>query len=361
MILNKITLSTGEAIKQLTFDISKHNSTWEHYCSNYSRALKAILNHGLKKDNFFNPRAKPILFLLRHYTEINLKRNYYSKVGIPIINSHDFKVILDGFKKGNMIIPNGYLNLINFYNHDSDGASYKYHLNKLNNKPFFSHDERIILVEPLREFINVNSSDDFIIDDICPPFDYEDKNIIWALTLHAMDWDSLGVIKTQYDEVIGFLLEMIIHDKIHIHDIYLPLLFLIRHSIEIGLKSNIQEAIENYSFKTKKNIRNIHSIEQLYNLFIGDNGYKSLINFDKMSQETLTQFNDYSKQLENLKTIMHELDVNSEIFRFPVNRENNENQLHLEKDTIYKIINLYYLTDTFISYTNVVIDAEGLI
>ena len=89
---------------------------------------------------------------------------------------------------------------------------------------------------------------------------------------------GLGHIKTQYDQVIEFLVNGILNENFDIDKTYLPLFFLIRHSLEIGLKSNLEQANIELS-----DYNDIHSLEKLYNLF---KDYLSKLDLTKMSDIT---------------------------------------------------------------------------
>jgi len=105
--------------------------------------------------------------------------------------------------------------------------------------------------------------------------------------------------------------------------ISLPLAFLIRHTLEIGYKSNLIE-LEKVS-GLKANIvyhgRSAHNISILHREFeLQMNAIFKKYNADK---EIKRQFNDLNKNLVELKKLMNKLDELSYAFRYPVRSDGN--------------------------------------
>jgi len=226
MLLRKFDFSDSESRDKFIFDKEIHLATWEHYCDCYSYTLEKVFNKGLKRNYAFNCRARAILFLIRHYFEICLKRNLTLN-GYIFPNTHDLKELLDCFQNQNLI-PVGFKNLVIELNYDI-GASFRYYLDNMTGKPFFDYGDQIELSEIIKKYNGIVGSDKFKIDKICEPFDYDNRRKKWDLTFHMGECWGLGHIRTQYDEVIEFLVEGVLFENYDINKIYLPLLFLIRH------------------------------------------------------------------------------------------------------------------------------------
>ncbi len=146
-----------------------------------------------------------------------------------------------------------------------------------------------------------------------------------------------------------------------INRIYLPLLFLIRHSLELGLKSNLQQAKKISSDKVpEKQYDKIHSLSKLYNCFGGEDGYLSKLDLTKMSVDTKKQFDKYKSEYEDLNEVVHQLDKNSKYFRYPVDSKGRNHPLNFSKNGLFEILKLYYLTDPFTSFTLDVLNDEGI-
>ncbi|RZK38631.1 MAG: hypothetical protein EOO90_21735 [Pedobacter sp.] len=91
---------------------------------------------------------------------------------------------------------------------------------------------------------------------------------------------GLGVLRTQFDSTIELLIKGIIEDKFDIHKVYLPLLFLIRHSLELALKFNIDEIQKGSSVISQNNFTWEHSLATLFNCY---NDYLSKIDKSRLS------------------------------------------------------------------------------
>ena len=359
MLFRKFDFEDKEAKKKFQFDKENHLSTWEHYSVCYNYTIEKIFSKGLQRNYAFNCRARGILFLIRHNLELCVKHNLELN-GYAIPLSHSFEDLLPEFED-EKIIPKGFREVIDKINYDSEGTCYRYYKDKNTGKPFFKFDDQIKLADLLKDYNKIPSSETFRKGNICEPFDYENRRIKWDLTFHMGECNGLGHIRTQYDEVIEFLVEGVLFEEYDINRVYLPLLFLIRHSLEIALKFNIQEARKIFSLVTSENLDTIHSLRDLYNYFGGKNGYLSKIDTEKMSLESKWQYDDYKEQYEQLNETIHKLDTNSHFFRFPVDKKGKTHSLNMKVGDLYKILRLYYLTDPFITFTNGVLEEEGII
>lgn len=74
--------------------------------------------------------------------------------------------------------------------------------------------------------------------------------------------------RTQFDECIEFLIEAILVYNEEIDKLYIPLLFLIRHSLELALKRNIIEVQKISNLINSKDYSTEHSLATLYNCYL---------------------------------------------------------------------------------------------
>ncbi|MFV9552576.1 hypothetical protein [Algibacter sp. PT7-4] len=168
-------------------------------------------------------------------------------------------------------------------------------------------------------------------------------------------WNYYGQYKNAIDELVNG-----IEKNIPIDTISLPLLFMIRHSIELGLKANILKLQEvNLTIdKIKLGGTKSHSIEILYNKFEEHlNLIKERYEIRKSIQE---EINNYLKSFEPLKNKLHKLDKGSFNFRYPVDVKGNYNFNWDKEENISDIINLYYKIQPFIIFTNRILYEEGV-
>jgi hypothetical protein len=105
----------------------------------------------------------------------------------------------------------------------------------------------------------------------------------------------------------------------------------------------------------------MHSLAQLYNCFGGEDGFLSRIDITKMTDLTKKQYELYKQQYEELNGAMHDLDINSMYFRFPVDIKGKTHSINLKSNGIIKILQLYYMTDPFITFTVDILEQEGIV
>lgn len=340
--------------KELKIDPSNYKPNWEHYYECYNYTVKNIIESGLKKGYVFNPQAKSFLFLMRHNIELFLKYNLkLIKEKIP--RTHNLDELIEIFNnEGSM------KKIIKDINFDNDGTCYRY--------SEVDFDNQICVVNFIKKF------NDKLIDTKLKRkifFEKEqslNKGQCWDLTLHMNETKTLWHIKGQYDYSINFLIDLVIKKEIDINKVYLPLLFLIRHAIELGIKANIEDLnkknvkiiLENslVNFKNKKEEIQEHSIEKLYNWF---SKYLDQIDIEKIEEEKKIDFNKRKKEFKILKNKIHNLDINSNFFRFPIDSKNKEHELKLNINTLYDLLKIYSEVDTFITFTVDVLKDVGVL
>ena len=168
-------------------------------------------------------------------------------------------------------------------------------------------------------------------------------------------WNYYGQYKNAIDEIVNG-----IENNIPIDTISLPLLFMIRHSIEIGLKANILKLEEVNTTIEKIHLGGTksHSIEILFNKL--EEHLIFLINNTEIRESIIKEINEYLKKFKPLKNKLHKLDKGSFNFRYPVDTNGNYNFEWDEKENIAEIINLYYNIQPFLIFTNRILYEEGI-
>lgn len=161
-----------------------------------------------------------------------------------------------------------------------------------------------------------------------------------------------------YKSAIDVLVKSI-EDGTPINTVSLPLLFLVRHCLEIGFKANIVKLVTISGDKLKmadKDV-NTHSLISLYDIFQTHLKIirKSLI-IDIKTSETI---DNYLKEIEKLKDIFHNLDQGSYNFRYPVDKKGKQNFNWNEQINIADIIELFYKLQPFILFTDSVLSEYG--
>lgn len=169
-------------------------------------------------------------------------------------------------------------------------------------------------------------------------------------------WNYYIQYKEGVDKIVG-----LIESGIPIDTISLPLLFLTRHSLELGLKANILklESVNSKIGKITLRGSRYHSLELLYNKF--EEHITVILKKNKVSQTTRDEIASYLKEFEPLKDILHNLDQGSYNFRYPVNTSGVPNFDWNDKVQIADIIDMYYKIQPFLMYTENVLTEEGAI
>jgi len=164
---------------------------------------------------------------------------------------------------------------------------------------------------------------------------------------------------TQYKNVIDELVNKI-EQGTPIDTVSLPLLFLIRHSLEIALKANILklEKVNHDIEKIKLKGTKYHSIENLFNKF-KEHLTKIKIGFN-LDKNIIAQIDDYLEKCSPMVTKFKKLDQGSFNFRYPVDTNGNYNFTWDTRENISDIIDLYYSIQPFLIFTENVLQDEGV-
>jgi hypothetical protein len=169
-------------------------------------------------------------------------------------------------------------------------------------------------------------------------------------------WHYYGQYKNVIDEIVNG-----IEKNIPIDTVSLTLLFLIRHCLELALKSNILR-LENVNKKVepiKLSGTKYHSIEVLFNKF--EQHLNIIRKEKKISQKIRDEIENYLTKLKPLEELIHKLVEGSFSFRYPVDIEGKPNFNWDEKVNVADIINMFYEVQPFLIFTENVLLEEGVI
>jgi len=140
----------------------------------------------------------------------------------------------------------------------------------------------------------------------------------------------------------------------------LPLLFLIRHSLELALKANvlkleqINHDVEKIELKGKK----YHSLELLFNRF-KEHLEKVRATFP-ISPEIKGQIDNDLMKFSPLVDKLHKLDQGSFNFRYPVDTNGNYNFSWDTRENISEIVDMYYSIQSFLVFIENALIEEGI-
>lgn len=340
MLLN----DNKEEIKQnyKLFEVTETNyqCDWHYYTEQYRKTVLSITQEGSKCIYQINCRFRPFLFFIRHYFELLLK----SKLINPP-SSHTFSEIYKCYILEGLFIPQEIKNAISIIDVDLDGSCYRYFEDKEGNY-YFKNQDRFEIFK-LFELYNELPDNNIFKQEICNIKSFDNKTK-WEFTGHLSEIYTNEQLRTQYDLTLELFIKLIITKSVRIDDIFLPFLFLIRHSLELALKGNIKKILiieTNVDEMNKKiqKLKEVHSLATLYNIY---SKYLQQLNFSNLDSNLKNQYDDYVKNYEKLNDAIHCLDSNSRNFRYPIERK-----INLKQDTILNTLELYYFTDTFITFT----------
>ena len=157
-----------------------------------------------------------------------------------------------------------------------------------------------------------------------------------------------------YERAFEALMEKVYHSRRHVDQLAYPILFIARHCIELGFKTNIRYFLK-YSEKDDFKKGGTHDLEKLFGAFKLhiDETIKTLrskygIEFDKTD---INEFYKYCEEVNKLTSIFHLLDKNSDCFRYPVDKENNNSFKDNYTINLLDVRELYKKTSILFTHT----------
>lgn len=335
MILREINKKGFDDIK-LKLNVSENRINWESYFNQY----KNVLFYLARNQNPLGARYISLLFIFRHTVELFLKKRLTT-----IELSHSINELFNKTEN----LPSDFLKQLEILKCEGDGSDFRYYRNK-EGKTYFNN-----------EIINIKAPIEYFLD-ICG------LNVILTgkhkghFNIYA-NYNTIGQIATDYDESMCLIIDGIIQKKLSINEVYLPLIFIIRHSIELSLKQNLIVAGQNYlSDNDISNILQEHSIAKLFHKFemiinialnnMSKKGDENVQNFKKETEE-------YQQKLNSLQSLIQNLDSNSYFYRFPIDRNGNSYNLTLNERKIIELLKLRLEVDAYLTFAIPVLQEYG--
>ena len=173
---------------------------------------------------------------------------------------------------------------------------------------------------------------------------------------------SFGGYLESYSNAFEVLIKEVHKTGFHVDHLAYPILFIARHCLELGFKSNIRY-FSKYSQKDNSTKKAGHHLEGLFNdfkLHVKETIRVLKTNYGiEIDKEDIKDFEMYCKDVEKLTNIFHSLDKSSDSFRYPVDRNNNNsfdyketiNLLDIKELFDRSIILLKFTTFLFEKYT----------
>ncbi|UXD71074.1 hypothetical protein MUK51_07210 [Sphingobacterium faecium] len=338
------------------FELKNPQSTLliSDYIHQYGEVVRYMNKNANNCSYILNSKAFPYLFLTRHLIELNIKEYLETKGEIP--KTHDIPQLLEMTQ---CHFKDKILEILPDYFKQEDDSAFRYFYDK----DGLAYDLGVNKIEFL-DFIKKHKELESISEIVIPLTDsiVNMKQLEWEFTFHLGELRTPGHFRSQYDDLITFIIEAVIKGDLIIDDIYLPFLFLVRHSIELGLKESVLSIIhieddDEITVKIKNKLNSEHSLVRLFNIY---DKFLKKVDLSKLEPDLLKEHNDLKEKLKIMNDIVHIMDNNSRCFRYPLGKDSGQN-MPLKSDTIIDIVSLLLQTDAFITFNADILKYEGAI
>lgn len=333
----------------LTINNQSHKRTWEYYYEQYHKAFLVFLEIAKQKRYQTNRKFMPFMFIMRHSLELFLKE----KISKTMTTWEQYGTThnLEKLYQFANINDQEFLKHLDCLNCNSEGDCWRY-VSDRNESSYFKERKEIHAFDACNYYCS------FLDNGASFTNASADKKLQWELTFHTTDYHSLGIIGTQYDFAIKDILLAIQERKISINEIYLPLLFLLRHSLELKLKASIIELGNVVNEQDRSEVNHTHSVKLLYDIFqhFIDCAIKNIKDLN-LKEESIA----FQKVTEQYKDAIQSLDANSYLFRFPKDRKGNDANFTPKSDCVSEILKLYRKSDSFLCYAVGVLYQAGVL
>lgn len=176
----------------------------------------------------------------------------------------------------------------------------------------------------------------------------------------------LGSYKRSFD----ILIKDVLVTNSHVDYIAYPILFLARHCMELGLKTNVRYFAK-YSGKDDYVKAGTHDLEKLFSAF-KMHVEKTFENLKEkygivVEKDDKKSFKDLCNEVVKLNSTFHAIDKNSDAFRYPVDKEQNPSFKKGERINIIDVAELLeksmtlfvHTADVFAKYTDYADEIEN--
>ena len=333
----------------LTINNQSHKRTWEYYYEQYHKAFLVFLEIAKQKRYQTNRKFMPFMFIMRHSLELFLTE----KISKTMTTWEQFGTThnLEKLYQFANINDQEFLKHLDCLNCNSEGDCWRY-VSDRNESSYFKERKEIHTFDACNYYCS------FLDNGASFTNASEDKKLQWELTFHTTDYHTLGIIGTQYDFAIKDILLAIQKGKISINDIYLPLLFLLRHSLELKLKASIIQLGNVVKEQDRYKANNTHKVNDLYDILANhtDAAIKSIT--DPGFKKLIEEFRHVTIQYKDIIAL---LDANSYLFRFPKDRRGNDAGFIPKSDCVSEILKLYKKSDPFLCFAVSVLFEAGVL
>jgi hypothetical protein len=196
-----------------------------------------------------------------------------------------------------------------------------------------------------------------------------DKHTQSQFNAHIGHYLRFASYLESYKRAFEALMDNVYQSGLHVDHLAYPILFIARHCMELGFKANIRYFL-NYS--EKDDFKKTHDLEKLFGAFKLHIEETIKILKDKYGIEVekadIEEFNKYLEDVNKLTNIFHLLDKNSDSFRYPVDKYNNNSFDKNQTINLLDVKNLYeksmllltHTADVFAKYTDFADEIENI-
>lgn len=200
---------------------------------------------------------------------------------------------------------------------------------------------------------SVNFTGSFFMRVIKPSKDkWQEYNFTSHLGMYASDEFYL----LSYERVVNILIERIDQGTDRIDQVSAPLLFLMRHSMELGYKINISflaQYGEELTDQERKVISSKHHLQTLHDLMVKK--FKKAAIELGLTSDITKSFNEYEAKTKLAMTKFEELDHGSFSFRYESDAEGNKVFPHELKINLLDLYESYDAAMTLLKYMDAVL------
>lgn len=310
-----------------------------------------LFYHKKTSNNIIN---KAFLFIFRHTIELMLKSNLSIK-GTKIPNTHKISFILDCLN--DCISKETILNELSILDCYNEGNCFRYVEDKKGKQ--YTFPQQTQLMPSIIYYITLSNYSSLYTIPFKGCIECYKNKTKENWTFYLNEANKTGQLRTQYDTIIEEITKCVINDEMKIQDIYLPLLFCVRHSLELSYKDNLQSLGSLLPNKDLNKILETHSLCTLHHLLLKYT--KPIIDNNINDEEFKMLTQNGIKLLTDLEDMVHLIDPYSYQFRFPVTTKGEPYKIEWKKCDIYAILEKYMEIDSFATFYVDVLKLHGYI
>lgn len=355
MIFDKIDVNT-EAVKvSLLLAVENFESSWCFYKKQYMECLDFFFGIANQKKYKINKEGMPFLFIFRHTVELALKEKI-SKTNINFshLNTHSLSELLNLIEDD--ALPSDFLSKLSVLNVNNDGSCFRYIKDKegcryWKKQSLEAYSAAVYFSSICQEAFSVNMQNRIT--------DSNMNKMKGELTVYT-DNLNLGQLRTCYDFALSEILGGINGGQLNINDVYLPVLFLVRHGLELAFKQSLADFNEKLTDKQKSKIDGEHSLKLLF-AYWDEHLNISIKNMGKNLEEVRKKARLDRVSTVALQNKLSLLDQKSYAFRFPFDDKGNPLDFHLEREAILDIVKLYQEVDSYVTFATPYFQQIGIV